>query len=272
VSNDGVFSSREALVVAALIAAVVGSRALGAQTTNRLEGGRLTIAVVDRHSALALAFEEVSRFCGCVVDYEGPEWAWRGDLETAQGAPGKASSVARRTTLRLTAPVSDPLTRPETRRVVAELVSQFARQTSARFEIRDTWPLEVVPTQWRAADGSVRRPRPLMDTPISVSGPPARPAVWLQRIAAALGAAAHREVDMLLRGNQVSFGAVMAFEARDEPASAVFRRLYASARPDAGWGLEYSPPLGKFILALRTPRPRHLSVIDPDPPGGAPER
>jgi len=271
VSNDGVFSSGCALVVACLLAALLASRELWAQAANRLEGGRLTIAVVDSHSALALAFEEVSRFCDCVVAYEEPEWAWRGDLEMVEGASGKASLVARRATLRLTAPVSDPLTRDETRRVVAELVSQFARQTSARFEIRDTWPLEVVPMEWRAADGSVRRPRPLMDTPISVSGTPARPAVWLQRVAAALGAVVHRDVDMVLRGNQVNFGAVMPFEARDESASAVFRRLYASARPDAGWSLSYTPSLKSFSLALRTPRPRHLSVLDPAPPGSVPE-
>jgi hypothetical protein len=271
VSNDGVFSSGCALVVACLLAALLASRELWAQAANRLEGGRLTIAVVDSHSALALAFEEVSRFCACVIAHQEPEWAWRGDLETLRGARGQAVPVVRRTTLRLTALVSDPLTQDDTRRVVTQLVAQFERQTSARFTIRGDWPLEVVPTQWKSADGSVGRAAPLIDTPISIVGLPALPAVWLQRIAAALAAAARRDVQAILHGNQVRLGAVTDFEALDEPASAVIRRLYASARPDAGWSLSYTPSLKSFSLALRTPRPRHLSVLDPAPPGSVPE-
>ncbi len=265
-------SPSQALGVVSLLAALAGTRAMHAQPANRLDGGRLSIAVVDQPYGLDLALLELSRFCACVIAHEEPEWAWRGDLETVRGARGEHLPVVRRTTLRVTASVSDPMTQDDTRRVVTQLVAQFERQTTARFTIRGDWPLEVVPTQSRAADGSVRRIVPLIDTPISIAGPPALPAVWLQRTAAALAVAARRDVKPVLQGHQVTFGAVTAFEARDEPASAVIRRLYGPAQPAAGWSLSYMPFNRSSSLALRTPRPRHLSVIDPDPPGGAPER
>lgn len=229
--------------------------ALSAQhVTSHLEGGVLTVDVRQEHSALYWALDEVQRFCACAIGYEEPAWQWAGDLESARTRGSRSFTASRRVSLHVSAPATTPMTRGETKAIVADLVAQYARATSARFMIRGERVLEVVPMSFKNADGRIVRPQPLIDTLVTLDGPPALPAVWFERLVQAIGAVTGHKIRASLSGNHLTLGQPVAFTARTEPASVALQRLYSEHGVDAVFRLSYGPATKTYGMGLRTAR------------------
>lgn len=95
---------------------------------------------------------------------------------------------------------------------------------------------------------------PLIDTPITIEGPPALPALWLIRVARSLSATTGRDIRPMMSGNAVNLGAPISFAAHAVPASEVVRRLFEGLDIDVAWRLSYGRAPGTFGLGIRTAR------------------
>lgn len=214
----------------------------------------LTVDVRQEHAALFWALDEVQRFCACPIGYEEPRWQWAGDLESVQIRGRRPLTASRRVSLHVSAPATTPMTRGETTAIVTALVAQYERATSARFMIRGERVLEVVPLSFKNADGRIVRPPPLIDTVVTLDGPPALPAVWFGRLVQAIGAMTGQKIRTSLSGNHLTMGQPVAFTARAEPASVALQRLYSELGVDAVFRLSYGPATKTYGMGLRTAR------------------
>lgn len=221
----------------------------------RVVGGVVEVRADEVPNALSHAIAELRSVCRCVITYEGPEWAFAGDLRQDRDGQGRVVTSTRKGSVYASVPGRLPLSRQTATELLRRLVTADEREGgSARYLVIEGRTIEVRAVRFKDAAGIEVDAGLLLDTPISLSRDRLEAAGWVARIGFELQRRSGRKVFAGFATVPPRPSDPIVLEADNEPAREVLDRLLSQLPYPAGWSVTYTPSMkahSLFILHQR---------------------